>query len=70
MPVEETAKVEEKVEEKPAVNGREEKEEEKKEEEETSEVYIGDVTWEERTWKEVVRLREDMFWARIGGLRA
>lgn len=23
-------------------------------------------TWEERTWKEVVRLREVMFWARIG----
>jgi Rab guanine nucleotide exchange factor SEC2 len=37
--------------------------------EETGEVYIGDVTWEERTWKEVVRLREDMFWARVGGLR-
>ncbi|KAJ7269602.1 hypothetical protein C8J57DRAFT_1322503 [Mycena rebaudengoi] len=36
----------------------------------STEVYIGDVTWEERTWKEVVRLREDMFWARIGGLRA
>ncbi|KAL1683002.1 hypothetical protein EV122DRAFT_202266 [Schizophyllum commune] len=29
-------------------------------------VYIGDTTWEERTWKELVRLREDMFWARIG----
>ncbi|EAU89437.1 hypothetical protein CC1G_07663 [Coprinopsis cinerea okayama7 len=33
------------------------------------EVYIGEATWEERTWKELVRLREDMFWARIGGLR-
>ena len=32
-------------------------------------VYVGDATWEERTWKEVVRLREDMFWARLGGLR-
>ncbi|KAF9269400.1 hypothetical protein L218DRAFT_976530 [Marasmius fiardii PR-910] len=32
-------------------------------------VYIGDATWEERTWKEVVRLKEVMFWARIGGLR-
>ncbi|KAL1742543.1 hypothetical protein HDZ31DRAFT_75458 [Schizophyllum fasciatum] len=31
-----------------------------------STVYIGDATWEERTWKELVRLREDMFWARIG----
>ncbi|KAJ7196502.1 proline-rich protein [Mycena pura] len=37
---------------------------------EDHEVYIGDVTWEERTWKEVVRLREDMFWARIGGIRS
>ncbi|KAG5638290.1 hypothetical protein H0H81_000815 [Sphagnurus paluster] len=32
-------------------------------------LYIGDATWEERTWKEVVRLREEMFWARIGGSR-
>lgn len=30
---------------------------------------VGDSSWEERTWKELVRLREDMFWARIGGLR-
>jgi len=28
--------------------------------------YIGDGTWEERTWKELTRLREDMFWARVG----
>jgi hypothetical protein len=34
-----------------------------------SEVYIGDATWEERTWKELVKLKEDMFWARVGGLR-
>jgi len=34
-----------------------------------SEVYVGDTTWEERTWKELVKLKEDMFWARIGGLR-
>ncbi|TFY78833.1 hypothetical protein EWM64_g5179 [Hericium alpestre] len=33
------------------------------------EAYVGDATWEERTWKEVVRLREDMFWARVGGVR-
>ncbi|KAL0571904.1 hypothetical protein V5O48_010051 [Marasmius crinis-equi] len=32
-------------------------------------VYIGDATWEERTWKEVVRLKEVMFWARIGASR-
>ncbi|TDL25121.1 hypothetical protein BD410DRAFT_626097 [Rickenella mellea] len=31
--------------------------------------FVGDVTWEERTWKELVRLREDMFWARAGALR-
>ncbi|EMD35566.1 hypothetical protein CERSUDRAFT_75131 [Gelatoporia subvermispora B] len=31
--------------------------------------YVGDATWEERTWKELVRLREEMFWARIGGVR-
>lgn len=28
--------------------------------------YVGDGTWEERTWKELTRLREDMFWARLG----
>lgn len=33
------------------------------------EVYIGDATWEERTWKELAKLKEDMFWARVGGLR-
>ena len=31
--------------------------------------YISDATWEERTWKEIVRLREDMFWARVGAIR-
>jgi Rab guanine nucleotide exchange factor SEC2 len=31
--------------------------------------YVGDTTWEERAWKELTRLREDMFWARIGGVR-
>ncbi|KAL5499051.1 hypothetical protein ACEPAH_1569 [Sanghuangporus vaninii] len=31
--------------------------------------YVGDATWEERTWKEIVRLREDMFWARVGAIR-
>ena len=28
--------------------------------------YVGDGTWEERTWKELTRLREDVFWARVG----
>lgn len=32
--------------------------------------FASDATWEERTWKELVRLKEDMFWARIGGVRA
>ena len=28
--------------------------------------YVGDGTWEERMWKEITRLREDAFWARVG----
>lgn len=36
---------------------------------ECNEAFVGDTTWEERTWKELVRLREEMFWARIGALR-
>ena len=32
--------------------------------------FASDATWEERTWKVLVRLKEDMFWARIGGIRA
>ncbi|KAF8137278.1 proline-rich protein, partial [Boletus edulis] len=32
--------------------------------------FASDATWEERTWKELVRLKEEMFWARIGGIRA
>jgi LmbE family N-acetylglucosaminyl deacetylase len=31
--------------------------------------YVGDGSWEEKTWKELVRLREDMFWARLGRFR-
>lgn len=42
---------------------------EEEKEEEDSGVYVGESTWEERTWKELVRLREEMFWARIGGRR-
>lgn len=34
-----------------------------------TETYVGEATWEERTWKELVRLKEDMFLARIGALR-
>ncbi|KAG8708983.1 hypothetical protein FRC09_000926 [Ceratobasidium sp. 395] len=28
--------------------------------------FVGDQTWEDRAYKEIVKLREDMFWARIG----
>ena len=31
--------------------------------------YVSEGTWEEKTWKELVKLREDMFWARVGGFR-
>jgi len=31
--------------------------------------FVGDGTWEERTWKELTRLREDMFWARMGSVQ-
>jgi len=53
------------------VNGVQEEERVKKEEEEEKSriAYVGDATWEEKTWKEIVRLREDMFWARMGGVR-
>ena len=34
-----------------------------------NEAFVGDTTWEERTWKELVRLREEMFWARVGASR-
>jgi hypothetical protein len=30
---------------------------------------VGDGSWEEKTWKEVVRLREEMFCARMGVVR-
>ena len=32
--------------------------------------FASDTTWEERTWNVSVRLKENMFWARIGGIRA
>ncbi|KAG8817425.1 hypothetical protein FRC17_011238 [Serendipita sp. 399] len=31
--------------------------------------YVGRGTWEERAWLELVRIRENMFWARLGGVR-
>jgi hypothetical protein len=30
---------------------------------------VGDKSWEDKTWKEVVRLREEMFYARVGIIR-
>lgn len=54
------------------VNGHVEKSDDKDDEEDDDElpgIYVSDATWEERTWKEVVKLREDMFWARLGGRR-
>lgn len=48
----------------------EQEENEKNEEKEKNRPgYVGDGTWEEKTWKELVRLREDMFWARVGRVR-
>ncbi|KAG9221756.1 hypothetical protein PTI98_008744 [Pleurotus ostreatus] len=32
-------------------------------------LYIGDSTWEERAWREIIRLKEDMFLARVGASR-
>lgn len=32
------------------------------------EFYVGRTTWEERAWLELVRIRERMFWARLGGV--
>ncbi|KAJ3487796.1 hypothetical protein NLI96_g3298 [Meripilus lineatus] len=57
---------------KPIAGSEEEKENgvvDEPEPEQDNGLYVGDSTWEERTWKELVRLREEMFWARIGGLR-
>ena len=34
-----------------------------------SQNLVGNKTWEEKTWREVVRLREEMFYARMGFLR-
>ena len=54
------------------VNGVVEDEEEvdsKAHETEDEGQYVSDGSWEEKTWKELVRLREDMFWARLGGFR-
>ncbi|KAH8103086.1 proline-rich protein [Cristinia sonorae] len=44
-------------------------EEEKDSEGDIHGTFVGDATWEERTWKDLVRLREDMFYARMGCVR-
>ncbi|VDB88792.1 unnamed protein product [Peniophora sp. CBMAI 1063] len=31
--------------------------------------FVRGASWEARAWKELIRLREDMFWARVGGVR-
>ena len=54
------------------VNGVVEDEEEvdsKAHETEDEGQYVSDGSWEEKTWKELVSLRQDMFWARLGGFR-
>ncbi|KAK7684570.1 hypothetical protein QCA50_012517 [Cerrena zonata] len=51
------------------VNGHAEKTEDGDEEDEFPGTFVTDATWEERTWKELVKLREYMFWARLGGRR-
>ena len=32
--------------------------------------YVGTSTWEERTWRELVRIQKDMFYARIGAVHS
>ena len=29
--------------------------------------WVGNARWEDRAWNEIVRIREEMFWARVGG---
>lgn len=29
--------------------------------------WVGNARWEDRAWNEIVRIREEMFWARLGG---
>ncbi|KAG8880619.1 hypothetical protein FRB97_000667 [Tulasnella sp. 331] len=33
-------------------------------------IYLGDKSWEEKAWKELAKLRADMFWARMGSVSA
>jgi len=32
--------------------------------------YVGETTWEEKIWKELTKLREEMFLARVGAVRS
>ncbi|KAF8950787.1 hypothetical protein BDZ97DRAFT_1686657 [Flammula alnicola] len=65
-PVQDPSKVEEKMDETHHDNDGDE---EDKATEKYKTGYVGDATWDEKTWKELVRLREDMFWARVGGFK-
>ena len=29
--------------------------------------WVGNTRWEDRAWNEIIRIREEMFWARVGG---
>lgn len=29
--------------------------------------WVGSIRWEDRAWNDIVRIREEMFWARVGG---
>lgn len=29
--------------------------------------WVGNIRWEDRAWNDIVRIREEMFWARVGG---
>jgi len=33
-------------------------------------LYVGETTWEEKIWKELTKLREEMFLARVGAVRS
>lgn len=37
--------------------------------EEDDRVVVTDRTWEDRAWKELTRLKLEMFWARVGGIQ-
>jgi len=65
----EEEEVEEEVEELEGEQDRERLEEEEEEEEEERDPrFVNKDNWQDKTWNEIVRLREEMFWARVGGV--